>query len=100
MKTDFLLLEFRVKKHVFEPSGKIIWTVVGRKNEHWVSPEYQYCSCQSYYFGNIESRYLCYHLLALQESIKSNQYETITFSDEELDGFLSGILEMILNTID
>ena len=28
----------RVKLHIFEPSKRKIWTIVGKEKEHWLDP--------------------------------------------------------------
>ena len=45
-RLEAIVSEKRVKLHVFEPSGRRIWTVVGKGEEHWVDPESNFCSCR------------------------------------------------------
>ncbi len=82
----------RVKLHVFEPSQRKIWTVVGKKDEHWIDPESVYCSCPGFYFGKLNGKSTCYHLDSAHLAQKENKMETIFFSDDEFPNFLSGIL--------
>ena len=37
-KMDAIISENRVKLHVFEPTQRQIWTIVGREKEHWLDP--------------------------------------------------------------
>lgn len=54
-----------VKKYVFSPSGRVIWTVRGRKSEYQVIPETNFCSCDDFYFRVMDrKKELCYHVLA------------------------------------
>jgi len=43
-KINSLLSEKRVKLHLFEPSNRKIWTVVGMDKEYWFDPELDFCS--------------------------------------------------------
>ena len=43
-RIEQLVSEKRVKLHVFEPSQRKIWTVVGKGEEHWIDPDGHYCS--------------------------------------------------------
>ena len=55
----------RVKKYMFRPSNRTIWTVLGRKGEYQVIPETNFCNCDDYYFRVIDrEKTLCYHIIA------------------------------------
>ena len=82
----------RVKLHVFEPSQRKIWTVVGKGGEHWVDPDGIYCSCPGFYFGKLNGKTSCYHLESAELAKKENKIEKIVFSDEEYSDFLSGLI--------
>ena len=60
--------EGRVKLHVFEPSGRQVWTVVGKSGEHWVDKETEFCSCSAYFFGKMRDGKGCYHVSSVQMS--------------------------------
>ena len=87
-----MVSEKRVKLHVFEPSQRKIWTVVGKNNEHWIDPDSVYCSCPGFYFGKLSGKTTCYHLESAHLAIKENKVEKIIFSDDEFPNFLSGII--------
>ena len=91
-RIEYVVSEKRVKLHVFEPSQRKIWTVVGKGKEHWLDPDAEYCSCLGYYFGRLIRKTTCYHLESVVLAKKENKIETITFSDEEYDDFLSGLI--------
>ena len=87
-----LVSEHRVKLHVFEPSKRQVWTVVGTEKEYWIDPDQKFCSCPGFYFGKINGKKECYHLEALKEAKEQNELETITFDDSEYIDFISSLL--------
>lgn len=91
-RIEFLVSEKRVKKHVFEPSKKEVWTVVGKGKEHWIDPDGEYCSCPGFYFSNVSGKKPCYHLDSVKLAIKQQMFETIEFSDDEYVDFVAGLL--------
>ncbi|CAD6522477.1 conserved hypothetical protein [metagenome] len=91
-RIESVVSEKRVKLHVFEPSQRKIWTVVGKGKEHWLDPDAEYCSCLGYYFGRLIKKTTCYHLESVALAKKENKIETITFSDDEYGDFLSGLI--------
>jgi len=91
-KIETLISEKRVKLHQFEPSNRKIWTVVGKGNEHWLDPDLDFCSCQSYYFNSSSDKKNCYHLESLSLARKENKVELIKFSDDEFGDFISGLI--------
>ncbi len=91
-RIESLVSEKRVKLHVFEPSQREIWTVVGKGKEHWLDPESEFCSCPGYYFGRLSGKKSCYHLESLLLAKKENKLEKIVFSDEEYVEFLAGLI--------
>jgi predicted nucleic acid-binding Zn finger protein len=86
-KIDSLLSEKRIKLHIFEPSDRRIWTVVGTDKEYWFDPDLDFCSCPGYYFNNE-----CYHLDNFSLAMSQNQIESITFSDDEYGSFIGSLL--------
>ena len=91
-RIESLVSEKRVKLHIFEPSQRKIWTVVGKGEEHWIDPDGSYCSCPGFYFGKLNGKTTCYHLESVKLAKKTNKIEKIIFSDEEFFDFLSGLL--------
>jgi len=91
-KIQSTISEKRVKLHLFEPSNRKIWTIVGKGKEHWIDPDMQYCSCPGFYFGNISEKQECYHLKSVKIAEKENQVDIIKFSDDEYSDFLSGLI--------
>lgn len=98
MKKDFNKIEStvsqkRVKLHVFEPSNRKIWTVVGKGEEHWLFPDMEYCSCAGFYFGKLNKKKKCYHLESVKLAENKNKIEIIKFSDDEYIDFLSSLIQ-------
>ncbi len=91
-RVESLVSEKRVKLHVFEPSQREIWTVVGKGKEHWLDPDGEFCSCPGYYFGRLSGKKSCYHLDSVLLAKKENKLEKIVFSDEEYTEFLAGLI--------
>lgn len=89
-----ILSEKRIKQHVFEPSMRKIWTVVGKNEEHWISPEDNFCSCKGFYFANLEDE-TCYHLEAIDVAKNSGDFDTIKFSDDEFLVFVKSLISEI-----
>ncbi|MCY4490324.1 MAG: hypothetical protein OXC46_02540 [Thaumarchaeota archaeon] len=86
-----VVAENRVKAHIFEPSMRVIWTVVGN-SEHWIDPDGHYCSCAGYYFGTASGKKSCYHLDSAMLAIKQDRIEIVRFSDDEFGDFISGLI--------
>ena len=91
-KIDSVVSQKRVKLHLFEPSNRKIWTVVGVNEEYWLDPDSDFCSCPGFYFGKLNDKNSCYHLDSQKLAVKENKFETITFSDDEFGDFISGLV--------
>ena len=82
-----------VKLHLFEPSNRKIWTVVGKENEHWLDLDLGYCSCEDYFYNAMEKGRQCYHLNAVKTAIEQNKIEVITFQDSEFESFILALIQ-------
>jgi len=91
-KIEIVISEKRIKLHIFEPSQRKIWTVVGKEKEYWIEPELNFCSCESFYFNSIAGKNDCYHLQSFALAQKENKVEQIKFSDDEFSDFISGLV--------
>ena len=91
-RIQMMVDEKRIKLHLFEPSQRKIWTVVGKGEEHWIEPDLNYCSCPGYYFAKLNGKNTCYHLESAKPAIESNSFEQIVFSDEEFSDFIFGVV--------
>jgi len=92
-KMNEVISQNRVKLHLFEPSQRSIWTIVGKEKEHWLDPESNFCSCSGYYFGMLKNKKPCYHIESIHIARQEKKFETIKFSDDEYDSFISSILD-------
>ena len=91
-KIKSVISEKRVKLHLFEPSERKIWTIVGKEKEYWLDPTLDFCSCESYYFNSVAKEKSCYHLESLKQAKKEDQIELIKFSDDEYGDFIAGLI--------
>lgn len=90
---DAIIASKGVKLHVFEPSNRKVWTVVGKENEHWLDPDLGFCSCEDYYYGTLTTGKDCYHLQATKNALQGNTVETVRFSDLEFESFVMALLQ-------
>jgi predicted nucleic acid-binding Zn finger protein len=73
----------RVKRYVFEPSGRTVWIVVGRESEYQVLPLSGYCDCNDFYFRVVDGEAgLCYHLTAQRLAEALEAYDEVREDDE------------------
>jgi predicted nucleic acid-binding Zn finger protein len=93
---DSIVSAMGVKLHYFEPSGRKIWTVVGKENEHWLDPDLGFCSCADYYYNALSTGGECYHLKALRTAQARDQIETVKFSDSEFEIFISALVKDLM----
>jgi len=78
------LRERRVKKYVFQPSGRIVWIVVGKEREYLVMPAAEYCTCDDFYF-QFHQGHLCYHIVAQKLAEATSQFDLIEDDDQLFD---------------
>ena len=93
---EFVVSSNGVKLHLFEPSNRKIWTVVGKENEHWLDMDLRYCSCEDYYYNAMEKGRQCYHLQAVQIAIGQDKVEIIKFHDSEFESFIAALVQDML----
>ena len=80
----------RVRKHVFSPSGRTIWTVVGEEREYQILPAAMFCSCNDFYFRVLShDAFLCYHLIAQKLAEALGQHVVIEEGDDRSEALLS-----------
>ena len=91
-KIKSVISEKRIKLHYFLPSNRNIWTIVGKEKEHLLEPDLKFCSCAGFYFGMLKNKKPCYHIDSIQIAKKEELYERIEFSDDEFEGFMSGLI--------
>ncbi len=80
----------RVKRYVFEPSGRTVWIVVGRESEYQVLPLSGYCDCNDFYFRVVDGEAgLCYHLTAQRLAEALDEYDEVREDDEFHDRLMA-----------
>ena len=82
-----------VKQVLFQPSGRKLWTVIGKDNEHWTDPELGFCSCKDFYFTTLSGGQECYHLKSVRKAAEENRFIAIEFDDGEYVQFLQALAE-------
>jgi len=92
------VLEGRVKRHVFTPSGRVVYTVVGRSGDEFIDPERPFCSCQHFFFSVLGGKdRICYHLLASSIAAETHRSAQTDFHDEEFRDFLKLLTHDLLS---
>lgn len=87
-----------VKLHIFKPSNRELWTIVGKDNEYWIDPEHGFCSCKDYYFQTLSGKEKCYHLQVLTAAKEKNLIDIVTFGDDEYETFLKALIDDVNRT--
>lgn len=83
-----------VKLHRFQPSGRELWTVVGREGDQLVDPAAPYCSCKHFYFKVFRGKGgECYHLTAAKIAKEAGEYDEIELRDDEYPQLLRLLLK-------
>jgi predicted nucleic acid-binding Zn finger protein len=78
-----LVQELRVKRYTFNPSGRVIWVVIGQGGEYQVYPKAGYCGCDDFYFRVVDGEAgLCYHLLGQRLAEALGSYDSVEEEDE------------------
>lgn len=79
-----LATSHKVCRYEFKQSGRVIWTVQGRKSEYQVMPDIPFCYCDDYYFRVMDKkRGLCYHIIAQKIAEALNEFEKISKNDSQ-----------------
>ena len=83
--------EGRVKLHVFKPSNRKLWTVIGKHGEYIIFPRALFCGCDNFYFETVRKLrpHLCYHLIAQRIAELLGAYEKESHSDDEYEFFIA-----------
>ncbi len=83
-KAEELVVSLSVKKYIFEPSGSVMWIVVGREQDYTVLPGL-YCQCDDFYINVVVKRKAsaCYHLIAQLIADKKGMFEQFKVPDSD-----------------
>ncbi len=80
-KAKEALEEGRVKKYVFQPSGRSVWIVIGKQRDYLVMPEIDYCSCYDFFF-QFDRGHVCYHIIAQKLAEATGKFDTFEDDDQ------------------
>jgi len=75
------LNESRIKKYVFQPSGRIVWIVVGKERDYLVMPAIDYCSCDDFYY-QFDHGHICYHIIAQKLAEAASRFDLFEDTDD------------------
>jgi predicted nucleic acid-binding Zn finger protein len=104
-KASELVGNLGVKLHIFKPSEREIWTVVGKEGDFLVDEDpnthgHAYCSCGDFHFRVLSGMVPeCYHLIAFRQAKERSLFDKIEFSDEEYESFLGNLVKDIFAQI-
>lgn len=88
-----------VKRHIFLPSGRCVYTVVGSNADEFVDPDKSFCSCESYFYGVLSTKVkYCYHILSYKIADESGLVQEVRFDDEEYDTFMRLLASDVLHS--
>ncbi len=88
-----------VKRHLFLPSGRLIYTVVGSNADEFIDPDRPFCSCESYFYGVLSTKVkFCYHILSYKIAEESGLIREVRFEDEEYDVFMRLLASDVLRS--
>ncbi|RJS90038.1 hypothetical protein CW700_01840, partial [Candidatus Bathyarchaeota archaeon] len=77
-------------RYTFQPSGRVVWIVVGKEGEYQILPRAGYCSCDDFYFRIINGEAgLCYHLIAQRLAEALGRFEEVEEGDEFYDALMA-----------
>jgi predicted nucleic acid-binding Zn finger protein len=89
-----------VKESRFLPSGRRVFTVVGRLGDEFIDPEKPYCSCSNFFFRVLNGREeICYHLLSHRIATKAGKVDLVEFSDEEYGPYLAATIRDVFQVL-
>ena len=78
------LNDSRIKKYVFQPSGRIVWIVVGKERDYLVMPAIDYCSCDDFYY-QFDHGHICYHIIAQKLAESTGHFDQFEDDDNFFD---------------
>jgi predicted nucleic acid-binding Zn finger protein len=88
-----------VKRHTFLPSGRYVYTVVGRNADEFIDPDKPFCSCESYFYSVLSAKAkYCYHILSYKIANEGGLIREVRFDDEEYDTFMRLLASDVLRS--
>ena len=90
-----------VKECRFLPSGRKVFSVVGKLGDEFIDPEKPYCSCSNFFFRVMKGREeLCYHLLSYTIAVRTGRVAVLEFSDDEYGEYLSATVKDVFEILE
>ena len=81
-----LVKEGRVKKYVFQPSGRVQWIVVGKGGDYLIYELSGYCHCIDYFTSIMDGKAkTCKHLIAQRLACSLGLYTVVEEKDENYE---------------
>ncbi len=79
-----------ITKYTYKPSNRVVWTAMGRNQEHLIYPKL-FCSCQDHYKNVVvnRNREFCKHIVAQIISEALNNYKVRTLVDKKFKELVS-----------
>lgn len=79
-----------ITKYTYTPSNRVVWTAMGRNQEHLIYPKL-FCSCQDYYKSVVinRNRIFCKHIIAQIISEALHNFKEATFEDNKFRELVS-----------
>jgi len=78
------LNDSRIKKYLFQPSGRIVWIVVGKERDYLIMPSIDYCSCDDFYY-QFDHGHVCYHIIAQKLAEATGRFDLFEDDDQFFD---------------
>jgi len=78
------LNDSRIKKYVFQPSGRVVWIVVGKERDYLVMPAIDYCACDDFYY-QFDRGHVCYHIIAQKLAEATDRFDLFEDDDQIFD---------------
>ena len=79
-----------ITKYTYKPSNRVVWTAMGRNQEHLIYPKL-FCSCQDHYKNVVvnRKREFCKHIIAQIISEALHNYKVTNLGDKEFKELVS-----------
>jgi len=78
----------KVKRYIFHPGGKVVWTVLGETDEYLIYEAVGYCHCVDFHF-KFDTGYICQHVIAQKLAERKGRFERVGMKDGDYDQFMN-----------
>jgi len=86
------VLKRGITQYICKPSNRVVWTAMGKNQEHLIYPS-SFCSCQDYYKNVVinRKRDYCKHILAQIISEALNEFKKVILNDREFKDIIKDL---------